>query len=218
MKAVIFDFDGVLVDTPHLLIETEIAYYKTHGLDYDYVHFKRHFAAHPTVISFQMVSDDLHARHGWRFDDTHLDEMVGHIKNIFEEKMTLCNGVTDLLQILDTPKAIATNSTQWQIDLKVDQTGIRPHFGEHIYCACHVEKPKPAPDLYQFAASKLGRFPEDCIVIEDSVTGATAAKAAGMTVIGYVGATHCDADDERHLLDAGASKIIHDIRDVKDLL
>lgn len=81
--------------------------------------------------------------------------------------------------------AVASQSSLARVRFSLDVTGLAPLFGEHVYVTSMVPRPKPAPDVYLLAASKLGVAPGDCVVIEDSPAGAAAALGAGMRAIGY---------------------------------
>jgi beta-phosphoglucomutase-like phosphatase (HAD superfamily) len=81
--------------------------------------------------------------------------------------------------------AVASQSPLARVKLSLQVAGLAGQFGEHIYVTSMVARPKPAPDIYLLAAKRLGAVPGECIVIEDSPAGATAAQAAGMRVLGY---------------------------------
>jgi beta-phosphoglucomutase-like phosphatase (HAD superfamily) len=81
--------------------------------------------------------------------------------------------------------AVASQSSLARVRFSLEVTGLSPLFGEHVYVTSMVARPKPAPDIYLFAAGKLGAAPADCVVIEDSPAGAASALGAGMRVIGY---------------------------------
>ncbi len=105
-------------------------------------------------------------------------------------------------------KAIVSNGMTEHMRRAVQANGLEDVFGEHIYSANLVSKPKPAPDIYLYAADKLGSKPENCLVIEDSRAGVTAAVAAGMTVIGFAGGNHVMADHAERLMAIGAAMVI----------
>jgi len=87
-------------------------------------------------------------------------------------------------------KACASNSYTSVVRAVLDRTGLVAFFGERVFCADRVERPKPAPDVYLAAARGLGVEAAACLVVEDSIAGVTAARAAGMTVLGFVGGSH----------------------------
>jgi beta-phosphoglucomutase-like phosphatase (HAD superfamily) len=92
--------------------------------------------------------------------------------------------------------------------------GLGDYFGDRIYSGSMVARGKPAPDLFLFAASEMGATAERTLVIEDSVNGVTAGKAAGMTVWGFVGGSHyAGRDGERLLADAGADRVFASMAD-----
>ncbi|QBQ96782.1 HAD family hydrolase [Paraburkholderia pallida] len=122
-------------------------------------------------------------------------------------------GVSAALEAIALTKACASNSYAAVVRSVLERNDLTRFFGERIYCADMVAKPKPAPDVYLAAAQGLGVAPEACLVVEDSVTGVSAARAAGMTVLGFVGGAHVGG--EAHALDlrdVGAQEIFDDMR------
>jgi HAD superfamily hydrolase (TIGR01509 family) len=117
------------------------------------------------------------------------------------------DGVVEALGAIDLTKGCASNSYTTVVRTVLDRTGLVRFFGDRVYCADQVERPKPAPDVYLAAARGLDVEPAACIVVEDSVAGVTAARAAGMTVLGFVGGSHTGHAGSAHVLalrDAGA--------------
>ena len=104
--------------------------------------------------------------------------------------------------------AVASSSGIDGLHEKLKLTGLHHLFSPHIYSGQQVERGKPAPDLFLFAAARLDRAPEDCLVIEDSVNGIRAAVSAGMEAWGFTGGGHADADLEGRLIHAGAQKVV----------
>ena len=117
------------------------------------------------------------------------------------------DGVFEALGAIALTKGCASNSYTAVVRTVLERTGLVAFFGERIYCADQVERPKPAPDVYLAAARGLAVEPAACLVVEDSVAGVTAARAAGMTVLGFVGGSHTSHAGPEHALalrDAGA--------------
>ena len=100
----------------------------------------------------------------------------------------------------------------------LEMTRLYDRFQQHIYNAEMVAKPKPAPDLFLFAAGRMGVAPEDCLVIEDSGAGVTAARAAGMTVIGFTGGGHSRPGHGDALLGGGAERVFGHMRELPGIL
>ncbi len=121
------------------------------------------------------------------------------------------DGVVAALGAIALTKACASNSYTAVVRAVLARTGLAPLFGERIYCADRVARPKPAPDVYLAAAEGLGVAPAACLVVEDSVAGVSAARAAGMTVLGFVGGTHVGDGHGDALRSAGARDVFDDM-------
>jgi HAD superfamily hydrolase (TIGR01509 family) len=112
------------------------------------------------------------------------------------------------------PKCVASSSAWDRIRASLEITGLARFF-DFTFSASDVPNGKPAPDLFLHAASRIGVQASDCIVIEDSPAGVTAATAAGMTAIGFVGGSHASAQLGEQLTRAGARAIVADLRHLK---
>lgn len=119
------------------------------------------------------------------------------------------------LSWLRGPKCVASSSPLERVKLSLDVTDLRRHFGPNVFSASDVAAGKPQPDLFLHAAARAGINPQDCIVVEDSAAGVSAAAAAGMMAIGYVGGTHATPNLGAELSKAGATVVIHDMRALK---
>jgi HAD superfamily hydrolase (TIGR01509 family) len=113
------------------------------------------------------------------------------------------------------PKCVASSSTLDRIRVSLETTGLMRFFESHLFSASDVAHGKPAPDLFLHVAARMNVAPSDCIVVEDSPAGITAATAAGMTSIGFVGGSHSGASLGQQLIGAGACTIIADMRQLK---
>jgi HAD superfamily hydrolase (TIGR01509 family) len=119
------------------------------------------------------------------------------------------------LSWLRGPKCVASSSPLERIKLSLEVTDLRRYFGANLFSASDMAAGKPNPDLFLHAAARVGIDPKDCIVVEDSPAGVSAASAAGMAAIGYVGGSHAPANLGSELSKAGASAVIHDMRALK---
>jgi len=122
------------------------------------------------------------------------------------------DGVREALLALPLPLAVASNSLRHSVVASVARAGLSERVNGHIFSADMVARPKPAPDVYLLAAHTLGAAPPRCLVIEDSVTGASAALAAGMTVIGFTGAAHIPPGHADTLRQLGVAAVMEHMR------
>jgi HAD superfamily hydrolase (TIGR01509 family) len=115
-------------------------------------------------------------------------------------------------------RAIASSSGHDWLNHCVDTFGFRPHFGTRVFSAQDVANGKPAPDIFLHAAAGIGAAPRDCVVIEDSPSGVIGARAAGMRVIGFLGASHIRDGHRERLLAAGAEQVAVSFTDVARMI
>ena len=99
--------------------------------------------------------------------------------------------VGDAIAAIDLPKCVASSGTPERSAMASTCAGLYDLLAPHIFSATQVKRGKPAPDLFLFAAEQMQAPPARCLVIEDSVPGITGALAAGMTVLGFHGGSHC---------------------------
>jgi HAD superfamily hydrolase (TIGR01509 family) len=136
------------------------------------------------------------------------------------DEVTAVAGVEDFLNALPpVPKAVASSSpTQW-LRSSLERFGLARHFGDRLFSAAeHVSRGKPHPDIYLHAARELRVAPEEALVIEDTAPGVTAARAAGMTVIGLCAGLHCGPGYGERLRAVGAAHVAADYGQVLELI
>jgi HAD superfamily hydrolase (TIGR01509 family) len=133
----------------------------------------------------------------------------------FREELRPTPHMAYALTWLRGPKCVASSSSLDRIQASLETTDLARFFEPNLFSASDVARGKPAPDLLLHAAGQMKVRPADCIVIEDSPAGVTAAVSAGMRSIGFVGGSHSDAGLGQQLLAAGASTIIADMRQLK---
>jgi HAD superfamily hydrolase (TIGR01509 family) len=131
-------------------------------------------------------------------------------RKAIDERLTAVPGVLGAVAAVRQAKAVASSSTVRGLETKLRKTGLWDHFAPHIYSAEHVTHAKPAPDLFLHAAQALGADPAHCLVLEDSVNGVLASRAAGMRVWGFCGGGHMSPRIAAHLTEAGAERIVQD--------
>jgi HAD superfamily hydrolase (TIGR01509 family) len=208
IKAVIFDCDGVLVDSEVIAHEVELAVLAELGLTYDPHEFTLRFMGRSDEAFFKLLDEDGQARLGRSIVDEIRTPMKNRYRAAIEARLTEVPGALRAIRALRLPKAVASSSTEQGLGIKLRKVGHWDHFAPHIYSAQHVAHAKPAPDLFLHAARALAIPPEHCLVIEDSVNGVTAGIAAGMRVWGFAGGGHMTARIAEHLTTSGAERIV----------
>jgi beta-phosphoglucomutase-like phosphatase (HAD superfamily) len=133
----------------------------------------------------------------------------------FRSELCPTNHAAYALSWLRGPKCVASSSSLERICVSLESTGLIRFFEPNLFSASDVRNGKPAPDLFLYAAGKMDVEPGACIVVEDSPVGVTAGVAAGMTVIGFAGASHAGNDTADQLRAAGARAVITDLRALK---
>lgn len=201
---VIFDCDGVLVDSEALVADIYSKFFKEHDVEISALELGERYAGKTDFNLMQDIQE--------RFKVTLPKDAQTQIGLLAKAKMETdleaITGVKELLGQLRYDKCVCSNSGYKRLMQSLDVTGIIQHFEiDHIFSSNFVENPKPAPDLHEFAAAQFSVSPNRCLVIEDSVTGVLAAKSAGMEVYGFTGAGHSSENQPRLLTEAGASMI-----------
>ena len=128
------------------------------------------------------------------------------------------DGVKTALESIDLPLAVVSNSTHASVLNSVRRAGLEPRVGGRIFTAEMVGVPKPAPDVYMRAVAAMKTPAPKCVAIEDSAAGVQSAVAAGVPVIGFVGASHIPPAHADHLLRLGAVAVIGRMLDLPPLL
>jgi HAD superfamily hydrolase (TIGR01509 family) len=147
-----------------------------------------------------------------------MENMRARVMAAFTQELKAVEGIIELLAALKLKRCVASNSHIDWVRHALTTTGLSPHLDSHIYTAAMVERGKPAPDLFLFAAAQHGVRPEKCLVIEDSFSGVSAALAAGMPVIGFVGGSHCRPGHADAMREAGCVQGFGRMEDVANFL
>ena len=206
--AIIFDCDGVIVDSEiiHVSIERELL--SEYGLDYSLETYLSRFMGLAMPDYYAELERDYRAKFGEAFPKSFEPELTQRAWPRIEAELKAVPGLEDLVSSLTQPVAVASSSPMKRLTRKLEITGLSHLFKPHIYSAQLVENGKPAPDLFLFAAKRLNATPPRCVVIEDSENGVKAGCAAGMSVIGFTGGQHADPALADRLRAAGADHVV----------
>ena len=206
-EAVIFDCDGVLVDSEVLALEVELQALSEIGLPYRESEFKARFMGLNNKAFFKGLDADHRLRLGRSLPDGFEAECVSRYRSSLV-RLKEVPGARSVINCVTHTKAVASSSEADVLERKLRLVGLWELFAPHVYSADHVAHAKPAPDLFLHAARGLNVPPQHCLVFEDSVNGVLAARAAGMAVWGFMGGGHMDDDSANRLLEAGAARLI----------
>ena len=207
LSQVIFDCDGVLVDSEILANRVEVEVKTSLGfpitLEEQISKFVGCGMSHPVMVAeLQRLPKDY-----WQIVDRRCDE-------VYRAELKSIEGVLETLQKLNVPKCVASSSEPEYLKMKLASTGLSEFFPIGVFHGRSVKRPKPEPDLFLHAVEKMGWLAEECLVIEDSVHGVRAGKSAGMIVCGFLGGSHILPGHADKLKAAGADYLVSDIRNV----
>jgi len=203
---VIFDCDGVLVDSEPVSVRVLVDALGRRGLSMDEAEAYRRFLGR----SLGTVTKTMREEFGIEADDAFLEEMRRDLYARFRTDLQPIRGIGDALDGLDMRRCVASSSQPERIRLSLTLTGLIDKLEPNIFSATMVERGKPAPDLFLHAASEMGADPADCIVIEDSPAGIEAGHRAGMTVFAFVGGSHATVPGYRERIDALSPEVVFD--------
>lgn len=210
-ELIIFDMDGVLVDSEILACTCLMDMLGRHGVRLDLPEVFDRFLGR----SFGAVVEDYQRRTGAPLPASFATDLNTLLVKRYETSLRAMPDTRRLLRGLRAPFCVASSSTPERIRLSLGLTALAPFFGANVFSASMVEHGKPAPDLFLLAADRMGASPKRALVIEDSVSGVLAGKAAGMTVWGFVGGGHYTGRDAASMLrDAGADRIVERMADL----
>jgi HAD superfamily hydrolase (TIGR01509 family) len=205
-QLIIFDCDGVLVDSEPLAALAYERVYERHGMS----------GVTGEVIGqcVGMKQADIIVRikelTGHQFPAQADGDIWAETKQLFSDKLGPTPGLVSFLQHLSARRCVASSSSLERIHHSLEVTGLAPYFGDAIFSSSMVKRGKPAPDIFLHAASQMGAQPKDCVIIEDSAFGVEAAIAAGMKAIGYIGGGHIFPGHGDKLLARGATAVCTD--------
>ncbi|ALM53803.1 HAD family hydrolase [Halomonas huangheensis] len=216
MQTLIFDCDGVLVDS-EVIAENTLAERLGQWLPDVDVEGALNDALGRTT---EAILASLAARSRHELPDNALVLLDDEIEARLARELQPVPQVSEAIAAIDLPRAVVSNSRRQRVAGSLERTGLKRVLGDdiQIFCAEQVSQPKPDPAIYLLAARTLGVAPEDCLVVEDSISGATAALAAGMTVIGFTGASHVLPDQSARLQTLGVWQVMADMRELPELV
>ncbi len=210
IKHILFDCDGVLVDTEITAANVMVKALQQLGTDISINYFMQHYSGATFSAILDIYLPTIIGNERIQFIHTLEQEIV--------KKVSVIKGTSKMLASIKLPKSIVSNSEIWQVKEEVEKTGIDHYFTGHIFSSELVENPKPAPDVYNLAVKKLGLKKTEVLVVEDSITGATAALAARLKVIGFAGASHILPGHSQKMLEIGVFKVAGNMKELEEII
>lgn len=217
-ELLIFDCDGVLVDSEVLVVEVEAELLAEAGFPVPSADIVRDYVG----LSYSLMMEEIGRRFGRpvpgdlraRVETAALDRLARDLRPVA--------GMADLVRAVDHhgwSRCVASSSGLDRIRMSLDVTGLSDHFPvDRIFSTQMVARSKPAPDVFLLAAERLGADPERCLVIEDSPHGVEGARAAGMTALGLVAGGHATPGLGDRLTEAGADEVFATVAELGDWL
>jgi len=207
-KCVIFDCDGVLVDSEpignQVLVDMANELGANINLDYAYKHFKGHKMQYCADQIEALITNSLPSDFISSYRERSFEAFKANIKPV--------EGITELIQSLEIPFCVASSGPENKIRLNLELTGLLPFFEHKIFSCYAIQKWKPSPAVFLWAAETFGFKPEECLVIEDSITGIQAAKNGGFDVVGYT------AHDYNNELKSEATFVFNSMKVISNFL
>ena len=207
-KCIIFDCDGVLVDSEpianQVLVEMANEFGANIDLDYALKNFKG--------TSMQNCYDQVAKLATQRLPHDFMPNFRERSFESFKRNIQPVEGVTELIERLEIPFCVASSGPENKIRLNLELTGLLPHFENNIFSCFTINKWKPDPAVFLWAAETMGFKPEECVVIEDSMSGVNAAKNGGFDVFGFT------AHDHNKELEGNATWTFNDMSEILKLI
>lgn len=187
---VIFDCDGVLIDSEIISARMLVAELSRLGLTIDLAYVERHFLGRSYPVVMETIRREFGLDLPPEFEARYREALLA----AFRTDLKVVPHVQDVLTRIGVPFCVATSSSPRRVEMSLKLVGLSDLVGDRVFTSTLVARGKPAPDLFLYAADKMNTAPERTLVIEDSLTGLRAGLAAGMTVWRFVGGSHLGPD------------------------
>ena len=213
---IIFDCDGVLVDSEIIAAEVESALLTDAGYPISVEEMGERFAG----MTWHNILLTVEREASIPLSATLLDKSEKLLDLRLAQEVKAIDGVKSMLSRIPRPYCICSNSASHRLDMMLSKVGLREVFGPYVYSAKDLgaDRVKPKPDIFLHGAKQFGANPARTLVIEDSVHGIAGARAAGMRVVGFTGASHTYPSHADRLTEAGAETVISRMSELPDVV
>lgn len=217
-ELIVFDCDGVLVDSEAIYIESELAHLAGLGARFERVEYMGMFMGLAPATWEETIAIEVERMTGSPLPEDFFKTLYEGERQMMEESLAPLPGALDVVSSLSMPVCVASSSRMIWLTWKLERTGLFGLFDPHIFSAELVPRGKPEPDLFLHAAYAMGASPARTVVVEDSANGVLAAKAAGMKVIGFTGGGHCLPGHGEVLESLGARAVVEHFAELPEVL
>ncbi|OAF08208.1 hydrolase [Bradyrhizobium centrolobii] len=211
---IIFDCDGVLVDSEVISCRAHADVLTRHGYPITSEQVFERFLGRSTRQANLEIESEL----GRKLPDAYHGDLQDELFRSFEANLEAIRGIHDVLDVVTQAVCVASSGSHQRMRVSLGSTGLYERLAPKIFSASQVTNGKPAPDLFLLAAAEMAVPPHRCVVIEDSLAGIAGARAAGMTVFGFHGGSHCRDGYAETLHRAGTDLTFADMRQLPELL
>lgn len=215
-ELIIFDCDGVLVDSEIIAARIEAEIISEAGFPIT----PEDLAARYAGLTFPDILKRIEMESAIPLQASLIERAVKRTDRKLEREVRALEGARSAVSRIELPRCVCSNSTAARVRTMLGKTGLLELFEPHIFVAEETasKKAKPAPDVFLHAAGIMDVDPVQALVIEDSVHGVSAARAAGMRVVGFTGGSHSFPGHADHLTEAGAETVINKLRDLEAVI
>ena len=216
IQLVIFDCDGVLMDSEIVAAAAELEIYKEFGVEMEPAEFAFRFAGKDSAL----ILADMEAELGHDLPEETLKKIHANVDAKCSLEARMIEGADVVLDLLDQARCICSNGPQIKMRHMLGRVGLYDKFRPYIFSAKDLDPPahKPMPDIFHRALEEFSVKPAEALVIEDSIHGISGARSAGTRVIGFTGASHTFPGHADQLIEAGAETVISRLSDLPGIV
>ena len=211
---IIFDCDGVLIDSEIVVCRLVSEEFTRLGHPIPVDEVIRRFAGRPEP---EMIAE-IEREWGRPVPPEYFEGMKAKVADAYRTELRPVPGVAEALARLRVPFCVASSSAPGKLRLGLETAGLLGAFAGNLVSATYVSRGKPAPDVFLYAAGWMRTPIADCLVVEDSIPGVTAARAAGLRVVGFAGGSHCPGGHADRLIEAGAERVLGRFDELESIL
>lgn len=214
IELIIFDFDGVIVDSEHIYNKANKNAFIHAGIEISDYDVDTRFIGMDFDRMLEIFTND----YGAERTQLYKDQVAKEVDRLISTELAAIPHIIDFLESTHLPYYVASNAQTWWTEAKIKLLDIEHLFGDVLIGTNSVELPKPAPDMFKLAADKAGVAYDKCTVIEDGIYGIQAAKQLGMAPLGFTGQANKVPNHHQNLTDAGAILTFDDMRNLPNII